>query len=791
MSISFDRATCCDLNETITREWLITNGLGGYASGTIAGVLTRMQHGLLVAMPPGANQPQLLLAKIDEEITFDRRTYYLGTNEYRDGTISPSGFVHLEAFRMEDNFPTFTYHLGGINGIKLEKHIWMAKGFNTTYIQYRIQRTSAASQPGYKHGSTTGLLKASQENQETHERQPLTITLLPLAACRPYDIPQGEQCIPQFHIQVYNPEETANEKHTQNTFPKGIAGCSLYPQPFNLPYHILACGQPESQAIFIPTGVWYWNFLRRCDRAAGRPDTDSLYLPGVIRATLWPKDNATLTIIISTEELTPHLYQQESIALLYRKNIGQHHRELEKVLQPQYIHHVQAESGQKEQTNQLHILPFSTSSDPHAGGKNYLQQLLNASEHFIVQPKQSSEPNKGASRTPHLIAEYYSMECRTRDTLIGLPGLLLVTKRHKEAYSILVDLSNYFIEGILPDHLPTASRALTDHDYSNADITLWYLYALDHYLKATQHFELLEKLFPRLAESINRYIQGTHTGIRIDSTDGLLIAERPGKALTWMNAYIDGKPVTQRAGKPVEINALWYHALTLMQNWSERLGYDGHTGYNASYYQQHAQRSKHSFQQRFWNAEQGYLYDVIDGPEGNDASLRINQIFALSLQHSIIEPAYRQRIYETITQHLLTPYGLRTLARHDRNYHGQSAEKKTPNSHLKALHQGSSWSWLLSPYIDAMFTQWGEPVGEQDTQLFREYLWRKGMKLLEPLQERFSCSILGMCEGVFDGDIPQQPSSQDASLLSTAELLRIYDQLVNMRIKQPKNLILH
>ncbi|HEY6408150.1 MAG TPA: glycogen debranching enzyme N-terminal domain-containing protein [Ktedonobacteraceae bacterium] len=142
MPIAFDRSTCCELNETISREWLITNGLGGYAAGTVAGVLTRMQQGLLVAS--AKDTPQLLLAKIDEELVFDERKYYLGTNEYLDGTLNPAGFVHLETFRLEEGFPVFTYHLGGIDGIELEKRIWMPHGYNTTYIQYRLLRTNEA-----------------------------------------------------------------------------------------------------------------------------------------------------------------------------------------------------------------------------------------------------------------------------------------------------------------------------------------------------------------------------------------------------------------------------------------------------------------------------------------------------------------------------------------------------------------------------------------------------------------------------------------------------------------------
>src|SRR5205085_12133083 len=144
MPIAFDRSVCCDLNETISREWLITNGRGGYAAGTVAGVLTRLEHGLLVASLQDVAAPQLLLAKIDEEVVFDQRTYYLGTNEYREGTLNPSGFAHLETFRLEEGFLVFTYRLGGIDGVMLEKRIWMPHGQNTTYIQYRVVPTTTA-----------------------------------------------------------------------------------------------------------------------------------------------------------------------------------------------------------------------------------------------------------------------------------------------------------------------------------------------------------------------------------------------------------------------------------------------------------------------------------------------------------------------------------------------------------------------------------------------------------------------------------------------------------------------
>src|SRR5436309_12147245 len=317
MPIAFDRSVCCDLNETISREWLITNGRGGYAAGTVAGVLTRIQHGLLVASLQDAATPQLLLAKIDEEIVFDQRTYYLGTNEYRDGMLNPSGFVHLETFHLEEGFPVFTYRLGGIDGIMLEKRVWMAHGYNTTYIQYRVIRTAEisfrpyntnVSRPG-NGGWNSGDATAGASNKAPgryHEypeaaQRVLALTLLPFSAYRPHSQPQYGNNDWHFQVQPLTLELLAAKGLTGHALPPGLAGCSITAYDGALPYAIVAVGQPDSQTTFIPTNVWYWHFLRRHEQAAGRAAVDDLYLPGVICAKLWPGEDATLTIVVTTE----------------------------------------------------------------------------------------------------------------------------------------------------------------------------------------------------------------------------------------------------------------------------------------------------------------------------------------------------------------------------------------------------------------------------------------------------------------------------------------------------------
>ncbi len=324
MPITFDRSICRDLNETISREWLVTNGVGGYAAGTIAGVLTRMQHGLLVTSQKDAASPQLLSAKIDEEVVFDERKYYLGTNEYRDGTLNPAGFGHLEAFRLEEGFPVFTYQLGGIDGIMLEKRIWMPHGFNTTYIQYRLLSTSDFRNATQQVGRTSWRRNSEELSSEEFVRnngfpaypeaaqRMLSLTLLPLSAYRPHSQPQYGNNDWHFQVQVHsNSQQQASGEQDDAgddyglplPMPKGVTGCTIRAWDGATPYSIFAVGHPDSQLSFIPTGVWYWHFLRRHDQAAGRPAIDDLYLPGVIKAKLWQCKDSVLTIIVTAEEL--------------------------------------------------------------------------------------------------------------------------------------------------------------------------------------------------------------------------------------------------------------------------------------------------------------------------------------------------------------------------------------------------------------------------------------------------------------------------------------------------------
>jgi hypothetical protein len=288
MPVKLERDVCRDFNETVSHEWLITNKRGGYAAGTVSGVLTRLRHGLLVAQPSTETVPYVLLAKIDEEVSFDQRSYYLGTNEYQNGTLRPVGFVHLETFFQEDSTLIFTYYLGGKNDVMLEKRIWMPAGHNTTIVQYKAISTN---KPGDQDRAT------EDEESSENTQSAIELTLLPFATYHPYDQHLTEEEEGPFCLQVHC--TVAKTQPLGASAIPGAVGCTVQANPHALPLHLQAKGLLQSQIIFIPTGVWYRHFLYRHDST-----TDNLYLPGVIRASLQAGKGDTLTVIVSAEELS-------------------------------------------------------------------------------------------------------------------------------------------------------------------------------------------------------------------------------------------------------------------------------------------------------------------------------------------------------------------------------------------------------------------------------------------------------------------------------------------------------
>jgi predicted glycogen debranching enzyme len=726
--LTFDREICRNLDAVLQREWLVTNGLGSYASGTVAGANTRRYHGLLVAAlrPPVART--VLVAKVDEEVEYDQRTFYLGTNEYQDGTIHPGGFVHLERFTLEDGLPVFLYRLGGPDELMLEKRVWMEYGQQTTYVRYRLFRQPV--------DPPDGAAALPPDGASACAPAVVTITLLPFAAYRDYHDQQYGS--PDRHFAV---TEIALPDNSPPNEERSIAGCTITAFDGAQPYHLIALGGQQASLDFTPMDVWYWRFLHRQERERGLPDTEDYYLPGLFRARLMleggnEQAEDTLTVILTAEPRWASYARLDMPAKSLQRAIARQ-RKIEGLDLQQMGEH----------------------------DRSFVQQLRLAADQFLVVRPLNGNKRAGSSAraTATVIAGYHWFTDWSRDTMISLPGLTLATGRFKEARSLLENFARYLDRGMLPNRFPDSGEQLTDGDYNTVDATLWYFHALDQYLRLSGDSALLASLYPALEEIIAWHQRGTRFGIRVDTSDGLLRAGEPGVQLTWMDAKVDNWVVTPRIGKPVEINALWYHALRLMEEWATAQGKDP-LPYGAA-----AARCRENFNQRFWHESGGYLADVIDGPDGDDTSLRPNQVFAIALPHPILDASRWRPVMDALTHHLLTSVGLRTLNQAHPAYQGHYVGDRRARD--AAYHQGTVWPWLIGPYLDARLRVYGS-----DDETARAHEEERCRGMLEAFREQLGQAGLGSISEIFDGEAPHTPRGCIAQAWGVAEVLRLWSR---------------
>jgi predicted glycogen debranching enzyme len=336
--------------------------------------------------------------------------------------------------------------------------------------------------------------------------------------------------------------------------------------------------------------------------------------------------------------------------------------------------------------------------------------------------------------------------------MISLEGLTLCTGQYQTAHFILQSFAHYVHDGLIPNLFPEGSR---EGLYNTADASLWFFHALGRYLDYTGDRETLRELLPTLKRIIDAHLHGTSFGIKVDPADGLLRQGQQGYALTWMDALCEGWVVTPRRGKAVEINALWFHALTLMAGWveSEEPG-------AGAFYRRMAETAQHSFNLLFWDEGSGHLFDVIDAGEPPcDAALRPNQIFAVSLPNPVLHPSRWRQVVDAVAGSLLTPVGLRSLAPNHPdfkpNYHGDLRTRDA------AYHQGTVWSWLMGPFVDAWLKVY---PGER----------AKAREFLAGLRDHLGEGCVGSVSEVFDAVPPYHPRGCIAQAWGVAELLRAW-----------------
>jgi predicted glycogen debranching enzyme len=665
MSIEFGREICGDLSSAEPREWLVTNGIGGYASGTVAGLLTRRYHGLLVAALQPPLGRTLLLAKLDETVGYDNLTYALHTNRWADGNVEPHGYRHIESFALEGTIPTWRFACADA---LLEKRIWMQQGANTTYVRYTLSRAT----------------------------QPLTLTLEALVNYRDYH------------------GSTQGNDWQMNVEPiEGGMKIAAYDNATPLYLSI-------DTGIATPAHNWHYNFDLAVERYRGLSDREDHLHAATFEVTL---NLGESIVFVASTDPQPNL--DGAAALKLCRNYEQKLLNLWQLNRPETL-------------------------IPKQDRPAWIEQLVLAADQFIVDRPLPDAPN---GKT--IIAGYHWFGDWGRDTMISLPGLTIATGRSEIARSILLTFAKYVDRGMLPNRFPDAGDI---PEYNTVDATLWYFEAIRSYYDATADDDLLEELFPVLAEIIDWHCRGTRYNIHLDASDGLLYAGEAGVQLTWMDAKVGDWVVTPRIGKPIEVNALWYCALRSIAKFARQLG-KPYKEYEAI-----ADRTLIKFS-RFWNAETGYCYDVLDSPDGDDASLRPNQIFAVSLPGigtkgytPLLTPTQQRGVVDTCGRFLLTSHGLRSLAPNHPQYQGHYGGNQLQRD--GAYHQGTTWGWLLGSFVLAHLQVYGDRS--------------QARQFLELIEHHLLAHGLGTCSEIFDGDAPMTPRGCIAQAWTVAEVLRAW-----------------
>jgi len=651
--ISFGRELLGVPSEAESREWLVTNGLGSYASGTIAGLHTRRYHGLLVAALKPPLGRTLLVTKFEETILYDGKEYRLSSNHWEGGATDLEGTRHIEEFHLEGSTPVWTF---SVADLLLEKRLWMKQGEDTTYVRYRLLRAG---------GQARFAVNAFVNYREFHS---------------------------QTRAGAWEMEV---RRVGHGVCVRAFAGAR--------PFYLLT---PD--ASLEPAHTWYRNYAYAAEAFRGLPDVEDHLLAA--RCSLELAPGGAVTFIASLRE-DPSLDAADELRTRMRY-----------------------ETERKAEVRHPAGAAVADTAVPDA--------LCLAADQFIVERATAEGPGKS------IIAGYHWFGDWGRDTMISLPGLTLSTGRVDVARSILRTFARFVDRGMLPNRFPDEGET---PEYNTADATLWYVEAIRQYVAVTGDEALLRELYPVLREIISWHIKGTRYRIEVDPSDGLLHAGEAGVQLTWMDAKIGDWVVTPRIGKPVEVNALWYNALQAMATFADRAG-DA-----PDEFKRMAARAAAGFR-RFWNGPGGYCFDVIDGPDGDDASMRPNQIFAVSLPHSPLSGEQQRAVVDACGRRLLTSHGLRSLSPDDARYVGRYGGDQFRRD--SAYHQGTVWGWLLGPFALAHFRVHGDAATARS--------------FLEPMAHHLRSHGIGSLSEIFDADPPHAPRGCIAQAWTVAEVLRAW-----------------
>jgi predicted glycogen debranching enzyme len=651
------------------REWIITNGLGGYATGTVCGLPTRRYHGLLIAALPAHLGRTILLNQLLERLVrADGSSVGLGL-EALAGRPERRAECQMSEFRLEAGLPVWRFETGDI---VLEKSLLIPHLQNTVYVAYRLVGGSAGS---------------------------VQVQLRPLVHFRGHDAPVDS--------------------------------------PHPGPYRFTAWGDHYEISVVGP-------------------------MPP-LRMILYGNDSAFTLDTARTTEITFRLEAQRGYAAVGDQwSPGFFHAELtadqpivleasaepwETMLAMPFDEAMRAERHRRSRL-------LRSARRTHPGEEAFHAELVLAADEFLIKPagriRDATRAKAAGEDIRTVIAGYHWFTDWGRDTMISLEGLTLTTGRAAEAEYIVRTFAHYVRDGLIPNMFPEGE---TEGLYHTADASLWFFHAVNRYVQYTDDRETLSAVLPRLIEIADRHIEGTRFGIGVDPRDGLLRQGAEGYQLTWMDAKVEGWVVTPRRGKAVEINALWYNALRLLEGWvRESRGDEA-----AEKYARYAEQARTSFNARFWYEPGGHLFDVVDGEHGDDPACRPNQLFAFSLDHEVLNRSRWKPVLDIVRRKLLTPVGLRSLAPGHPDY--KSHYFGDLRARDAAYHQGTVWAWLIGPFIDAWLKV--HPDDRADARRF-----------LEDFRDHLHEAALGTISEIFDAEPPYTPRGCIAQAWSVAEVLR-------------------
>lgn len=630
LRIAFGRGVCGALDEAVRREWLVTDGLGGYASGTIAGLRTRRYHGLLMtATAPAGASRMLGLAGLDVVVVIGDRRVRLAAHEWSGGAVDPRGYEHLATFDLDDGVPRWRYDLGAV---QLEVELAMTHGRSGVGVVHRLVAGEAR------------------------------VEVTPLCTWRDQ------------HGDRFAWGEPAVERAASGFV-------------FESAYRVDGPG-------YEPAGEWYRGEVHREEATRGLGATEDLWAAGTFRADMTAGDVLGVT---ATADLGAPPLDAEAIVTAARARAAE----------------LAMRAGAQDDVDRI---------------------LAVGADHFVVET-----PNG-----PTAVAGYPWFGEWSRDLFTSYEGLFLCTGRADEGRSVLVRAAGTVSEGMLANTADVGTL-----EYNTIDGTLWFLHALGRHVSQTGDLDLAAELAGTVEDILTDHRAGTRFGIGVDAATGLLRGGAEGWALTWMDARIDGRPVTPRAGYPVEIEALWINGLGVAVDLLRG------TGRATDAWDTLRQQALVSFGRLFPVGDAG-LSDVIEpaGAGAAHAACRPNQLLAASLPFGPVQdPDEAARIVAACRAELVTSIGVRSLSPRDPAYRGR--HRGGPAERDAAYHQGTVWPWLIGPYVDAVRRAGGETTG-----------------MLDGLELHLGEFGLGSVSETADGDAPHGATGCPFQAWSVAELIR-------------------